>query len=49
MKDKEPSRPETWQGDVVGLMTQFAVPGTIIQSIVNRIPKVAKLKKLYQI
>ena len=45
MKDKEPSRPETWQGDVVGLMTQFAVPGSIIQSVVNRIPKVAKVKK----
>ena len=45
MKDKEPSRPETWQGDVVGLMTQFAVPGTVVQSIVNRIPKVAKVKK----
>ena len=26
-------------------MTQFAVPGTVIQSVVNRIPKVAKVKK----
>ena len=23
MKDKEPTRPETWRGDLVGLMTQF--------------------------
>ena len=45
MKKAEPSRPETWQGDVVGLMTQFAVPGGVIQNIVNRIPKVAKIKK----
>ena len=29
MKDpeKQPDRPETWRGDLVGLMTQFAIPG----------------------
>ena len=33
MEDKEPDRPETWRGELVGLLTQFAVPGTIIQTI----------------
>ena len=44
MKDKEPDRPETWRGELVGLLTQFGVPGGVIQKIVNRIPKVAKIK-----
>ncbi len=44
MKDKEPDRPETWQGELVGLLTQFGVPGSIIQKVVTRIPKVAKIK-----
>jgi len=44
MKDKEPDRPETWQGELVGLLTQFGVPGSIIQKVITRIPKVAKLK-----
>ena len=44
MRDKEPDRPETWQGELVGLLTQFGVPGSIIQKVINRIPKVAKLK-----
>jgi len=44
MEDKEPDRPETWRGELVGLLTQFGVPGGIIQKVVNRIPKVAKIK-----
>tara|TARA_R100000426_G_scaffold41803_2_gene32289 strand:- start:559 stop:4896 length:4338 start_codon:yes stop_codon:yes gene_type:complete len=44
MKDKQPDRPETWRGELVGLLTQFAVPGTIIQKVISRIPKVAKIK-----
>ena len=44
MKDKEPDRPETWQGELVGLLTQFGVPGSIIQKVITRIPKVAKIK-----
>ena len=44
MEDKEPDRPETWRGELVGLLTQFGVPGGIIQKVVNRIPKVAKVK-----
>ena len=44
MQDKEPDRPETWQGELVGFLTQFGVPGGIIQKVINRIPKVAKLK-----
>ena len=39
MKDKEPDRPETWQGELVGLLTQFGVPGGIIQKVLNRIKK----------
>ena len=46
MEDKEPDRPETWRGELVGLLTQFGVPGGIIQKVVNRIPKVAKLKNV---
>ena len=44
MEDKEPDRPETWRGELVGLLTQFGIPGSAIQKIVNRIPKVAKIK-----
>ena len=44
MKDKEPDRPETWQGELVGFLTQFGVPGGLIQKLIRRIPKVAKLK-----
>ena len=44
MEDKEPDRPETFRGELVGLLTQFGVPGGIIQKVVNRIPKVAKIK-----
>ena len=32
------------QGELVGLLTQFGVPGGTIQKVINRIPKVAKLK-----
>jgi len=44
MEDKEPDRSETWRGELVGLLTQYGVPGGIIQKVVNRIPKVAKVK-----
>ena len=44
MEDKEPDRPETWRGELVGLLTQYGVPGGLIQKVVNRIPKVAKIK-----
>jgi len=44
MEDKEPDRPETWRGELVGLLTQYGVPGGLIQKVVNRIPKVAKVK-----
>ena len=46
MKDKEPERPETWRGDLVGLMTQFAIPGGIIQKVLNRTKTVGKIKKI---
>ena len=44
MENKEPDRPETWRGELVGLLTQYGVPGGLIQKVVNRIPKVAKVK-----
>ena len=44
MEDKEPDRPETWRGELVGLLTQYGVPGGLIQKVINRIPKVAKVK-----
>ena len=46
MKDKEPERPETWRGDLVGLMTQFAIPGGIIQKILRRTKTVGQIKKV---
>ena len=44
MEDKEPDRPETWRGELVGLLTQFGIPGATIQKVINRIPKVGKIK-----
>jgi hypothetical protein len=46
MKDKEPERPETWRGDLVGLMTQFAIPGGIIQKVLTRTKTLGQIKKL---
>ena len=48
MKDKEPERPETWRGDLVGLMTQFAIPGGIIQKVLGRTKTVGKIKKVIE-
>jgi len=45
MEGKEPTRPETWRGDLVELMTQFGVPGGIIQKVVNRTKTAGKIKK----
>ena len=42
--DKQPDRPETWRGDLVGLMTQFAVPGGIIQKVLRRTKTVGQIK-----
>ena len=46
MKDKKPEEPETWRGDLVGLMTQFAIPGGIIQKVLNRTKTVGKIRKV---
>ena len=45
MEGKEPTRPETWRGDLVELMTQFGVPGGLIQKVVNRTKTAGKIKK----
>ena len=46
MKDKKPEEPETWRGDLVGLMTQFAIPGGIIQKVLTRTKTLGQIKKL---
>ena len=48
MKDKKPEEPETWRGDLVGLMTQFAVPGGIIQKVIRRTKTAAQIKKVIE-
>jgi hypothetical protein len=45
MKDKEPSRPETWRGDLTSLLVQFGVPGGLIQKVINRTKTAGKIKK----
>ncbi len=45
MKRNEPTRPETWRGEVTSLLTQYGVPGTAIAKITGRIPAVVKMKK----
>ena len=45
MEDKEPSQPETWRGDLTALMTQFGIPGGIIQKVLNRTKTAGRLKK----
>jgi hypothetical protein len=48
MKDpeKQPDRPETWRGDLVGLMTQFAIPGGIIQKVLRGTKTVGQINKI---
>ena len=48
MKDKEPERPETWRGDLVALMTQFGIPGGIIQKVLTRTKTVGQIKKVIE-
>ena len=45
MEKNEPTRPETWRGEVTSLLTQYGIPGTGIAKIVSRIPAVVKMKK----
>ena len=45
MEKNEPTRPETWRGEVTSLLLQFGVPGTAIAKITGRIPAVVKMKK----
>jgi hypothetical protein len=48
MKDKKPEEPATWRGDLVALMTQFAIPGGIIQKVLNRTKTAGKIKKVIE-
>ena len=43
---RQPDRPETWRGDLVGLMTQFAIPGGIIQKVLRRTKTVGQIKSI---
>ena len=45
MEKREPTQPETWRGDLIALLTQFGVPGALIQKIVNRTKTAGRLKK----
>jgi len=45
MEKREPTRPETWRGEVTSLLTQYGIPGTAIAKIVGRIPSVVRMKK----
>ena len=45
MEENEPTRPETWRGELTSILTQFGVPGVTIAKIVGRIPAVVKMKK----
>ncbi len=45
LAENEPTRPETWRGEVTSLLTQYGIPGTGIAKITGRIPAVVKMKK----
>ena len=45
MERNEPTRPETWRGEVTSLLTQFGIPGGAVVKILGRIPAVVKIKK----
>ena len=48
MKDpeKQPDRPETWRGDLVALMTQFAIPGGVLQKVLRGTKTVGQINKI---
>ena len=50
MKDpkRQPDRPETWRGDLIGLMTQFAIPGGVIQKVIRGTKTVGQINKIIQ-
>ena len=45
MEKSEPTRPETWRGELTSILTQFGIPGVTIAKIAGRIPAVVKMKK----
>ena len=45
MEENEPTRPETWRGELTSILTQFGIPGVTIAKIAGRIPAVVKMKK----
>jgi len=45
MEKNEPTRPETWRGEVTSLLTQYGIPGVGIAKIAGRIGPVVRMKK----
>jgi len=45
---RQPSRPETWRGDLIALMTQFGIPGGIIQKVLNRTKTFKQIKNVVE-
>ena len=45
MEKREPTRPETWRGEIISLLVQYGIPGTGIAKIAGRIPSVVRMKK----
>ena len=45
MEREEPTRPETWRGELTSLLVQYGIPGTATAKITGRIPAVVKMKK----
>ena len=43
----EHQKPETWQGDVTRLVTQYGLPSTWVSKLLTKLPKLHKLKKNY--
>ena len=41
----EHQKPETWQGDVTRLVTQYGLPSTWVSKLLTKLPKLHKLKK----
>ena len=45
MEKSKPEEPETWRGDLIELMTTFAVPGALVTKIGARVGKIGMVAK----
>jgi len=46
MKKTRPEQPETWRGELISLMTSFAVPGSLVTKVMARAGKVGQIAKV---